>query len=251
MERRNRKGLRGIRNKGMVVGALAATLMGTACDPLFDSQHCRQVPSESRSRRILAVGDSITAFWSEHHTNSCQAYSDYASKEINEHIDNVAIGGTELSGPNGKCIPKQYEDAAAVNGPYDIVILTAGGNDLKRECPLAGNESCTVKCRDKLLELADEMETLVTDIVRDGSEVVIVGYYSMRNKEYAKYNECLRTLMSKYESLATASPHVSFVNTSDLVDPDDATNYLIDGVHPSIQVTRKIGKKVADAIMGK
>jgi lysophospholipase L1-like esterase len=227
--------------------------MGSGCalidDPLYDPAHCGEVPQETKSDRILAIGDSITAFWSEHHMNSCQAYSDYASKEIDEHIENVALGGTELSGPNGKCIPKQYEDAVAANGPYDVVILTAGGNDLKNECPLAENEPCSVKCGAKLLELAQEMEDLVTDIVRDGSDVVIVGYYPTVNQVFSKYNQCLATAMTAYETLAASNPHVTFVRTADLVDPNDGTNYVIDGVHPSIALEQKIGNRVANAIL--
>jgi lysophospholipase L1-like esterase len=244
--------LKAIGNKGWIIGALSAGLLGTACgsmdDPLYDPTHCSQVPQEIHSDRILAIGDSVTAFWSEHHMNSCQAYSDYASKEINEHIQNSAIGGTELTGSYGKCVPQQYEDATAANGPYDVVILTAGANDLKNECPLAEHETCSVKCGNKLLEIADEMEALVTDIVNDGSDVVLVGYYNMKNSIYDKYNECLATSISAYKAIAASNPHVTFVHTEDMVNPNNASDYAVDGVHPSIATAQKIGRRVAEAL---
>lgn len=244
-----RRLFKAIGRANLVIGAATVMLMGAACDPLYDPQHCRQVPRDTNSVRILAVGDSITAFWSREHANSCQAYSDYASEEIHEHIENHAIGGTELSGSSGKCIPVQYQEAAEASGSYDIVVLTAGGNDLRNECPLAEHETCSVKCRNKMLELADEMETLVTDIVHDGSDVVIVGYYPMRNESYGKYNECLAQISAEYEKLAAASPRVTFVKTADLVDTADESNYAFDEVHPSIKLTKAIGKRVAAAIM--
>jgi lysophospholipase L1-like esterase len=253
MERRtNRRALKAIANKGLVISALSASLMGAACgsmdDPLYSPTHCTQVPQEIHSDRILAIGDSVTAFWSENHMSSCQSYSDYASKEINEHIQNSAIGGTEMSGSYGKCVPQQYEDAAAANGAYDVVILTAGANDLKNECPLADYETCSVKCGDKLVEIAEELDTLITHIVGDGSDVVLVGYYDMRNSVYDKYNECRPMAAAQYQAIAAKSPHVSFVNTADLVNPNNESDYAFDGVHPSIALAKRIGHRVAEAL---
>jgi lysophospholipase L1-like esterase len=251
MERRsNRKTLKAIGGTNLVIGALTATLMVAACDdPLYDPQHCSQIPQENGSNQILAIGDSITAFWSKAHFNSCQAYSDYASKEINEHIQNVALGGAELSGSYTKCIPQQYDEAVAATGSYDVVILTGGANDLWNECSVAPHETCSVKCANKLDEIADEMETLVTDIVSDGSDVIIVGYFKTRNGGLAQYNECLEKFSAQSKGLAAKSPRVSFVQTADMVKTIDASNYYpLDEVHPSIKLAQKIGKRVADAL---
>jgi hypothetical protein len=102
-----------------------------------------------------------------------------------------------------------------------------------------------------MAEIREEMETLVTDIVRDGSDVIIVGYYQMRNTGVYQYNECLTTAMVYYKQLAASSPHVTFVSTADVADPDVKSNYAWDEVHPSIELAQKIGKKVAYALKKK
>ena len=109
-------------------------------------------------------------------------------------------------------------------------------------------ETCSVKCGNKLLQIADEMETMVTDIVNDGSDVIIVGYFNMRNSLFSQYNGCLAPATARDKAIAAASPHVTFVNTADMVNPNDPSAYAPDGVHPSIAMAQKIGQRVADAL---
>jgi len=220
-----------------------------------DTDHCDLMPQEIKGDGILAIGDSITG-WYKNETCG-QSYSDYASIEINEYIQNEAIGGTRLSGEIAgflPSIPRQYAKATAVNGPYDVVVLTGGGNDLmhdrkagKIECKIT-TQTCTESCRNKIEEIVEEMETLVTEIVRDGSDVILVGYYSIKQStERSWYNECVSAINSGYQEIADSSPYISFVNTMDLVDPYDASDYAPDGLHPSISLAKKIGERVADA----
>jgi len=250
-------GKNSVPGKRVVIGTLLSVLIWTGCwDPLFDADHCTKVPQEVHGYKILAIGDSITAYWSKNSPfECCQSYPDFASIEINEHIQNEAVSGTRLSG-EGPTIPQQYTNAKASNGAYDLVILTGGANDLHKECDLEEGQTCSVTCGEKLLEIADEMETLVTDIVRDGSDVVIVGYYQMNelalspgeNIGLAAYNECLATIIPMYQKIADSSPHVSLIETADLVDPHDAADYFADGLHPSIAAAQRIGHRLASVL---
>ena len=56
------------------------------------------VPQEIKADSILAIGDSITAYFSKTCSGCCQSYSDYASIQIDEYVQNEAVSGTRLSG---------------------------------------------------------------------------------------------------------------------------------------------------------
>ena len=213
-----------------------------------DTSHCDLIPQEINDNGILAIGDSVTAWFNDFYTDCCQSYSDYASIEIGEYIQNEARSGTMLGWgipiflPS---IPYQYAKATAANGPYDVVVLTGGGNDL-RQC-LPTRQSCTERCGGKMEQVIKDMETLVARIVRDGSDVILVGYYPFyHSAPVAWYNECVAEMDSRYQEIAESSSHVTFVSTTDLANPNDPSDYD-DGLHPSIALAKRIGERVADA----
>jgi len=221
----------------------------SGCDRC-DVTHCSQVPQETRSHKILAVGDSFTAYYSQKVSGCCQSYTDYASIEIDEFIRNEAIGGARLSGGPSPDIPQQYANAKAEQGLYDVVILSGGGNDLMKECPVT-NLPCSTACADKKQEIANEMDALITQMVADGSHVVLVGGVLMSNFSLsagsAWYNECW-LLDTSAQDYADAHPNVSYVNARDLANPSNRADYGLDGIHPSISLTQKIGRRLGDAI---
>ena len=95
--------------------------------------------------------------------------------------------------------------------------------------------------------IVEDMETLVTDIVNDDSDVIMVGYYPFYHSHRVTwYDECFSEMNSRYQEIADSSSHVSFVSTTDLANPDDRSDYD-DGLHPSIALAKKIGERVADA----
>jgi lysophospholipase L1-like esterase len=221
----------------------------SGCDQC-DTSHCSLVPQETRANKILAVGDSFTAYYSKNVSGCCQSYADYASIEIDEFIENDAVGGAQLSGGRYLSIPQQYANAMAENGPYDLVILSGGGNDLMKECPIT-SQPCSVACASKRQEIADEMDALITQMITDGSRVLLVAGVLLSNFSLAAgsqwYNECWLMDTSAQE-YADSHPNVSYVSTRDLADPDNRADYGLDGVHPSISLNQKIGKRVGEKI---
>ncbi len=221
----------------------------SGCDPC-DVTHCGQVPQETRTHKILAVGDSFTAYYSNNVSGCCQSYTDYASIEIDEYIQNEAVGGARMSGGSYLPIPQQYANAKAANGTYDLVILSGGGNDLMQECPVAA-QPCSVACAGKKQEIAQETIALITQMVADGSHVMMVGGVLTSNfslfPDTDYYNECW-LLDTSAQDYADSHPNVSYVNARDLADQNNPADYAIDGLHPSISLTQKIGKRVGDAL---
>jgi lysophospholipase L1-like esterase len=243
-----------LKGKGAFIGVMITLpfLLGagwSGCDPC-DTGHCALVPQETRTHKILAVGDSFTAYYSRKVSGCCQSYTDYASIEIDEFIQNEALGGTRISGGPSPTIPQQYADAVADNGPYDVVILAGGGNDLTRECPVT-SQPCSIACASKKQEITDEMDALITQMVADGSHVLLVGgvlssVFSLSpTSEW--YNECW-LLDTSGQDYADSHPNVTYVSSRDLANPNDRADYGVDGIHPSIRLTQKIGKRVGDAL---
>jgi len=222
----------------------------SGCDPC-DTGHCNLVPQETRAHKILAVGDSFTAYYSQKVSGCCQSYTDYASIEIDEFIRNEALGGTRLSGGPSPTIPQQYANTMADNGPYDVIILSGGGNDLMKECAVT-SQPCSIACADKKEEINDELDALITRMVSDGSHVVMVGGVLMSNFSLSStnswYNECWLLDPASAQAYADSHPNVSYVNARDLANPDNPADYAVDGVHPSISLTRKIGKRVGSVL---
>jgi lysophospholipase L1-like esterase len=196
------------------------------------------------------VGDSFTAYYSEKVSGCCQSYTDYASIEIDEFIQNEAIGGARLSGGPSPNIPQQYANAKTAEGPFDVVILSGGGNDLMKECAVT-NLPCSIACADKKQEIADEMDALITEMVADGSHVVLVGGVLISRFSLSTasdwYNECW-ILDTSAQDYADAHTNVSYVNVRDLANPNNPADYGVDGVHPSIDLTRKIGGRLGVAL---
>jgi lysophospholipase L1-like esterase len=250
-EKRARDAFRG---KRVFIGVMISLpfLLGagwSGCDRC-DTGHCNLVPQETRADKILAVGDSFTAYYSRKVSGCCQSYTDYASIEIDEFIQNEAVGGTQISGGPSPTIPQQYANAMADNGPYDVVILAGGGNDLTRECPVT-SQPCSIACAPKKQEIADEMGALITQMVADGSHVLLVGgvlssVFSLSpTSEW--YNECW-LLDTSGRDYADSHPNVTYVSSRDLANPNGRADYGIDGVHPSISLTQKIGKRVGGVL---
>ena len=222
----------------------------SGCDRC-DTTHCSLVPQETRTHKILAVGDSFTAYYSRQVSGCCQSYTDYASIEVDEFIRNEAVGGARLSGGPYLEIPQQYDNAKAEEGPFDVVILSGGGNDLTRECAVT-TQPCSIACADKKEEIADELDSLITRMVSDGSHVVMVGGVLMSNfppsSTNAWYNECWLQDPALAQAYADARPNVTYVNARDLANPNNRADYGLDGIHPSINLTRKIGERLGESL---
>ncbi len=201
---------------------------------------------------FLAIGDSITAS----NKNVCQSLACHAGISMGVYVQNNAIGGTQLSTDWGDPddIPNQYE----AGYPWEWVIVTGGGNDIRSECAchLEGFEPAV--CEAKVDELADtvngtgDMYDLIDLVQADGARMAIVGYYQVPDDSVGNFDDCNEygaALNGRYEAIADADPDVIFVETALAIDYDANPEYFIwDHVHPSAEGSNVIGNLVAAAI---
>ena len=61
------------------------------------------------------------------------------------------------------------------------------------------------------------------------------------------YNECW-LLDTSAQDYADSHPNVTYVSSRDLANPNGRADYSVDGVHPSISLTQKIGKRVGGVL---
>ncbi|MDP7110966.1 MAG: SGNH/GDSL hydrolase family protein [Myxococcota bacterium] len=200
----------------------------------------------------LAVGDSITAS----NKDVCQSLACHAGIALGVHVQNNAIGGTRLSsdGDDPDDIPNQYEPGH----PWEWVIVTGGGNDMRGECGCSVEGHDPAVCEQKLDELADpasgtgDMFDLIDLVQADGARVAIVGYYQFPDDSMGNFDGCNvygGQLNERYREIADADPDVTFVETAAAIDFDTHPEYFLwDHVHPSAEGSLVIGNLVAAAI---
>lgn len=200
--------------------------------------HCDEVEALP-SASVAAIGDSILAW----NASKCQSIPDHASIVLGERIDNFAVNGTELRGS----IPVQLP----ADSDADLVMITAGGNDLNR------SDACEGALQPELDLLIDEpaeqgaMPSLVEDLTAEGREVLLLGYYGPRRSAWYGLGECgdeVHVLKGRYEKLAASNPMVHYLDLEDTVTIDQGEMYAFDNVHPSPRGAETLGGVVAEEL---
>ena len=178
---------------------------------------------------LHAVGDSILG-WNKEEQASIP---DVVGRTLGASMLNNATGGAELLGEEG--ISSQYVSAA-----YSHVLINGGGNDFARACTQAVLDGIIASDLQ-----SGQLVNLVDQVLRDGGQSVIVGYYVPRDRQ----GECtlFPELLRRYRRLAMTRSDVVYVCTLETITPQTGALYA-DEVHPSVEGSRVIGELIAGFI---
>ena len=204
-----------------------------------------QVPSD-RSARILLLGDSMFA--------SNKAVSGSVGDAIEaalglDVVDRSVLGARyfyalPISGSIGLKLTAQYRP-----GPWDVIVLNGGGNDLLLGCGCG-------KCDDILDRLISSdgrrgaIPAYVAELRKSGAQVVYAGY--MRNPGTTTPIKACgpagNELDRRLAELDRLDAGMSFLPMSDLVPHGSLLYHQIDRIHPSRTGSREIGLRIARKI---
>lgn len=213
---------------------------------LFSLFGCgEQVPSGTGSR-ILLLGDSMLA--SNRVTEGSVADVIEATHGM-DVVDRSVVGARYLyafpiSGAAGLNIPAQFRP-----GPWDVVVVNGGGNDLLFGC---GCGQCT-RVLDRLISSDGRQGAIpvfVAKLRQTGAQVVYVGYF--RNPGTPTLiracGEAGDELDRRLNNLEKLDLGMTFLPMSTLVPYADFTYHKVDRIHPSRKGSREIGLAIAGHI---
>lgn len=217
-----------------IVGALALFVLVSALAGC-DSGLCAQLDTLPREPSVLAIGDSILAW----NNDRCHGIPERAGLVAGVHVDNRAVSGTVMHE-----IASQY-DAARDDGPWDVVIVDGGGNDVNSFCECGA-------CDGVLADVSERTDTLLDLMRDDGARVILVDYFGFHARAWYGFDRCeaaLEDLQAQREGVDAARDDVTFVDLGALVTPDDHPEaYTFDYVHPSDEGSRILGALVAESL---
>ncbi|MEM7158808.1 MAG: SGNH/GDSL hydrolase family protein [Myxococcota bacterium] len=203
---------------------------------------CEVIEALPEPERFHLIGDSVFVS----NVDECADVGDFVGRTFGERVEVQAVGGTELGGGKDG-IPGQY-----IPGGWEWVIVDGGANDLGNICDC----DCSAEQLDALAS-ADASEglmvELVDQIVGDGSQVVLLGYYeAMPDSEFGPCIDEQTILSDRYAAIADARPEVVFVDGRELMDPESTpVAYQEDGVHPSPTGSALLADGISLAILGR
>lgn len=201
------------------------------------------VLAESRSARILVMGDSLMAW----HKFSNRSIGDMLGRYLHEPVVNRSIGGARImyelpiSGSLGMKIGRQFR-----GGRWDWVILNGGGNDLWfgcgcKRCDRKINLMVTINGR------YGHVPNLINRIRSTGAKVIVIGY--LRTPGVDSVIEHCRDDGDAYEArlqhMARQMKGVYFLSNKDLVPHGDTSFHTKDMIHPSFKGSAAIAKRLA------
>lgn len=197
--------------------------------------------------KVLVMGDSLMAVNRMLGGSVAQALSVQLGAEV---ADRSALGAryfykVPLLAEAGLKIGAQFR-----GGPWDIVVMNGGGNDLLLGCGCGA-------CRRMMERLISEDGTagaipdLVASVRASGAKVIYTGY--MRTPGLISPVESCGPLGDEMDrrlaKIAVRDAGVRFILLADLVTIDgDRSFHGIDLVHPSVKGSRAIAARVAEQI---
>ncbi|SLN29980.1 SGNH/GDSL hydrolase family protein [Pseudooctadecabacter jejudonensis] len=197
-------------------------------------------PAVDRDADVLVIGDSILAW----HRGKGQSIPDVIEDQTQRSVTNQSIAGAPFAGARG--IPSQF-----VDGTWDVVVMNGGGNDIGAVCD--GPAVQKAQTLDALIS-ADGRRGPLPDFVRrlqqSGTPVIFVGYYpiSVKGGPFLPCRATLDDLKSRQRQMAAGLDGVTFVDTADVIPPDNLALYASDLVHPSVDGAARIGVQIADVL---
>ena len=218
--------------------------IGLAC--LFFVFGCgEQVPSEG-SARILLLGDSMFASNKAVNGSVADAVEAALGLEVVDRSVPAAryFHALPISGSAGLNLTQQFRE-----GPWDVIILNGGGNDLLFGC---GCGRCDGML-DRLISAdgrSGAIPSFVASLRKTGAQVVYAGY--LRNPGTATPIKACgpagNELDRRLAALDNLDPGMVFLPMSDLVPHGSVSYHQIDRIHPSLTGSREIGLRIARVI---
>ncbi|MEM7709601.1 MAG: SGNH/GDSL hydrolase family protein [Pseudomonadota bacterium] len=199
-------------------------------------------PSAPPERSILALGDSIMAW------NGRQGIPEALSRALDRPVVDASRSGARLSTDSVLARALGFDITRQVReGPWDWIVLTAGGNDLRGNCEQAG----TAALRDAQIgpDLTGTLPTFLAQLRASGSKVAFLGYYDLLESEPAPCEPEFDIINARMAQLAATDPGLIFLDAADVIDRTDRGLYARDLLHPSPRGSAVIGAALARAIL--
>ncbi|MEO0745230.1 MAG: SGNH/GDSL hydrolase family protein [Pseudomonadota bacterium] len=200
--------------------------------------------AQADTPRVLAVGDSLLAW----HKWTDQDIPSVMGQVLGARVENDAVAGARFSNASGLGrmlgfdVRSQYR-----RGPWDIVLMNGGANDLLNDC----NCRACAPIVDGLInaDLDGEVPRFVAQVLRDGAQVVWMGYYATaRSAQFAGCRPFLVEYDARMARLAAVTQGLTFVDAEDALDPQNRALFALDGIHPSAEGALRVGTYLANRI---
>lgn len=217
---------------------------GLAC--LFLVFGCGERVPYGDNARILLLGDSMFASNKAVNGSVADAVEAALGLEVVDRSVPAAryFHALPISGSAGLNLTQQFRE-----GPWDVIILNGGGNDLLFGC---GCGRCDGML-DRLISAdgrSGAIPSFVASLRKTGAQVVYAGY--LRNPGTATPIKACgpagNELDRRLTELDKLDPGIVFLPMSDLVPHGSLTYHQIDRIHPSLTGSREIGLRIARSI---
>jgi acyl-CoA thioesterase I len=219
-------------------------LFGLIC--LFGLLGCGEQVPASGNARILLLGDSMMA--SNRAANG--AVADVLEATLGLEVVDRSVAGARyfyalpISGSAGLKLTAQFRP-----GPWDVIVLNGGGNDLLFGCGCG-------RCAGVVERLISSdgkrgaIPSYVAELGATGARVIYVGY--LRNPGTATpvkaCGPAANELDRRLAELDKLDPSMVFLPMSDVVPFGDLSYHQIDRIHPSLKGSREIAQKIVRVI---
>lgn len=202
------------------------------------------IPTATVAQSIVAIRDSVLDW----NSGPGRSIPDAISEALGLPVENKAVSGAHFSNENGlsRLLGFDIQQQLGSSRP-DMVIFTAGANDLGGECVCGACEPVLNSLVSS--DLTGEIPAFVDALLQDGVKVTYVGYYRTLSRRYlAGCVPEFDALHDRMAALAARRPGLTFVSARDVMNRDDPRLYAFDRVHPSPLGSARIGAHVAAAI---
>ncbi|WP_299047673.1 SGNH/GDSL hydrolase family protein [uncultured Tateyamaria sp.] len=193
--------------------------------------------------RVLAIGDSVMAW----HKWTGRDIPSVMGDLLDAQVDNGAVAGARFSNASALGRAAGFDVRAQFRtGAWDMILINGGANDLLNDCRC---QACD-PVLDGLIasDLTGEVPDFLARLLRTGAPVIWMGYYaSARSGQFTGCRPYLVEYDARLARLAAENTGLTFVDSEDVMDPNDRSLFAFDGIHPSPSGARRIGTYLAQS----
>ncbi|WP_299152873.1 SGNH/GDSL hydrolase family protein [uncultured Tateyamaria sp.] len=194
--------------------------------------------------RVLAIGDSILAW----HKWTGRDIPSVFGAALGAEVENDAVVGARFSNTSTLGRAAGFDVRTRLrNGPWDIVLINGGANDLLSDCSC--NACASVLDGLITADLTGEVPTFLAEVLARDVDVIWMGYYaSSRSGPFTGCRPYLVDYDARLARLAAATPRLTFLDSEVVIDSDQRGLFAFDGLHPSPKGARRIGTYLAQSV---